>query len=124
MGDQDSRAWRVRVHEVAEEQIRDLARKHSGQRKHLIALLESLRDSPDLKGKALKGALAGFRRVSRGRFRVVYKVFEGELVVVAVAAGWREDGARDDPYALVSRLISSGRLDLARIEAGGPENPD
>jgi mRNA interferase RelE/StbE len=67
---------------------------------------------PDKQGKALGGALRGFRSlyVYQERYRVLYRVDRGLVQVMVVAVGIRKEGDRQDIYALAQKLLRSGLL--------------
>lgn len=46
---------------------------------------------PDKIGKALRGSLAGFRRIRVGDTRIVYRVDKGAVEILIVAVGARRD---------------------------------
>jgi mRNA interferase RelE/StbE len=73
---------------------------------------DSLSVEPEKKGKALVGALAGYRslRVAGQRYRIVYRVERERITVWISAAGLRKEGDRRDVYELAKRLINLGLL--------------
>ncbi len=58
-------------------------------------------------GKALTGALSGFRslRAVGQRYRIIYRVVSGEVQVYVVAVGLRQEGSKRDVYRLFGRLV-------------------
>jgi mRNA interferase RelE/StbE len=74
--------------------------------------IDSLVTDPDKQGKALGGALRGFRSlyVYQERYRVLYRVDRGLVQVMVVAVGIRKEGDRQDIYALAQKLLRSGLL--------------
>jgi mRNA interferase RelE/StbE len=74
--------------------------------------IDALATDPDKQGKPLFGALRGLRsiRVYHERYRVLYRVERGEVIVTVVAAGIRKEGDRQDIYALAQKLLRSGLL--------------
>lgn len=82
----------------------------------LSEAVESLRETPELKGKALLGELSGYRslRAAGQRSRVVYRIERSVVTVVAIAVGRGRAGDRRDIYELARKLI---RLGLAEPPA-------
>jgi mRNA interferase RelE/StbE len=74
--------------------------------------IDNLVTDPDKQGKALGGALRGFRSiyVYQERYRVLYRVDRGLVQVMVVAVGIRKEGDRQDIYALAQKLLRSGLL--------------
>ena len=87
---------------ITNRDIQDALRKRIGQ----------LATDPEKQGKPLLGPLKGFRsiRVHHQRYRVLYRVDRGEVVVFIVAVGIRKAGDRQDIYALAQKLLRSGLL--------------
>lgn len=81
--------------------------------RQLIARMRKLTDEPEKQGYPLRGPLREYRscRAVGQRYRIVYKINEGELVVLVVAAGIRKEGDRRDVYALARRLVRLGLID-------------
>jgi mRNA interferase RelE/StbE len=71
---------------------------------------------PAKQGAPLTRELAGFRdlRAVGQRYRVLYRVEEGQRVVQVVAVGLRREGSRDDIYELAKRLLRIGLIEPAR----------
>jgi mRNA interferase RelE/StbE len=74
--------------------------------------IDSLVTDPDKQGKALGGALRGFRSIDvyQERYRVLYRVDRGFVQVMVVAVGIRKEGDRQDLYTLAQKLLRSGLL--------------
>jgi mRNA interferase RelE/StbE len=74
--------------------------------------IDALATDPETQGKPLSGSLRGFRsvRVFRERYRILYRVDRGEVVVMVVAIGIRKEGDRQDIYTLAQKLLRSGLL--------------
>ncbi len=83
-------------------EIRD--RRIRGQ---LLDRASKLSEDPEKQGKPLGDELAGFRSVrSVGqRYRIIYRVDHGKVVVVVVAVGIRRAGSRDDVYEVAKKLL-------------------
>jgi mRNA interferase RelE/StbE len=73
---------------------------------------EALATHPESQGKALIGPLAGYRsiRAVSQRYRIVYRVERGRVVVIILTVGIRKDGASNDIYALAKKLVRLGLL--------------
>jgi mRNA interferase RelE/StbE len=73
---------------------------------------EALARDPEMQGKPLVGPLAGCRSVRAvgQRYRIVYRVERGRVVVIVLAVGLRKDGDRADVYALAKKLVRLGLL--------------
>ena len=77
-------------------------------RNEILDRVEKLSDDPEKQGKPLIGPLKGFRsiRVSAQRYRVVYRVERGRLVVHVLGTGIRKDGSKEDIYARMKKLLA------------------
>ena len=69
--------------------------------------IDRLAQDPEKQGKALTGALAGYRSVrSAGqRYRVVYQVHRESVTVKVLVLGIRKEGSKRDIYTLAKRLL-------------------
>jgi mRNA interferase RelE/StbE len=69
--------------------------------------IDGLPVDPDLQGKVLLGELKGYHslRAAGQRFRIVYRVHQAHVEVLAVAIGRRAEGSREDIYRLAQRLL-------------------
>ena len=69
--------------------------------------IDGLAHDPERQGKPLKGDLASFRslRAVGQRYRIIYRVDRGKVLVMVVAVGIRKEGDRNDIYRLTQRLI-------------------
>ena len=67
---------------------------------------------PESQGKALVGPLVGYRSVRAvgHRYRIVYRVERGRVIVIILAVGLRKDGDRADIYALAKKLVRLGLM--------------
>ena len=76
-------------------------------REQIRKRIDGLAHEPEQQGKPLGGELAGLRslRVSGERYRILYKVDRGTIIVLIVAVGLRKEGDRQDMYRLAQRLI-------------------
>lgn len=78
--------------------------------------IEGLATEPEKQGKPLTDELAGYRslRAVGQRYRIIYRVEKGRVLVLVVAVGMRKEGSRKDVYALAQRLIRLRLLDPPR----------
>ena len=78
----------------------------------LVETGKSLAHDPERKGKPLWGPLKGYRsiRAAGQRYRLLYRIEQGRVVVWVVAAGIRKEGDGTDVYALARRLLRHGLL--------------
>jgi mRNA interferase RelE/StbE len=74
--------------------------------------IDNLVTDPEKQGKALGGSLRGLRSiyVYHERYRILYRVDQGQVIVTVVAVGIRKEGDRQDIYALAKKLLRSGLL--------------
>ena len=72
---------------------KDLKRIPVADRHKVVATIDGLARRP-LLGKVLKGALRGLRRIRVGRYRVIYEVQDGALVVLVVRVAGRGEAYR------------------------------
>lgn len=82
-------------------------------REKLKERLKALSSDPDLQGKALTGDLAGYRslRAVGQRYRLLYKLETGQVIVYVVAVGLRREGRKSDVYELAKKLLRLGLLE-------------
>ena len=81
------------------------------RRKTIENRIDALQQDPEKQGKQLVGELSQFRSVhAAGRYRVIYKVDRGNVIVVIVAASIRKEGDSGDIYKLAQKLFRSGLL--------------
>ncbi len=72
---------------------RELARVPRKDRVRVVRAIDGLADEPR-SGTALKGELRGLRRIRVRRYRVVYEVLDGEVVVLVVRVAHRREAYR------------------------------
>ena len=73
--------------------------------------ISALAEEPEKQGGPLFGELAGYRsiRAVGQRYRIICKVHQDQVVVVAV--GIRKEGDKRDIYRLMSRLVNLGLME-------------
>ncbi|MCX5856173.1 MAG: type II toxin-antitoxin system mRNA interferase toxin, RelE/StbE family [Deltaproteobacteria bacterium] len=78
-----------------------------GRTKDIIARkIESLKESPDKKGKPLSGDLSKYRSIhAAGRYRILYEVKATEVIVFIIAVGIRKEGSKIDVYETMKKLM-------------------
>lgn len=67
-----------------------LSKFTKNDRIRLIETIDRLREEPNA-GGVLKGEFAGLRRLRVGSYRIIYEVFDEQLVVLVIRIGHRKD---------------------------------
>ena len=69
--------------------------------------INGLVQDPEQQGKPLQGECLGYHslRAVGQRYRVIYRVDRGRVIVIIVAVGLRKEGDRQDVYRLAEKLI-------------------
>ncbi len=67
-----------------------LSKITKNDRIQLIEAIDRLREEPNA-GGVLKGEFAGLRRLRVGSYRIIYEVFDEQLVVLVIRIGHRKD---------------------------------
>jgi mRNA interferase RelE/StbE len=80
--------------------------------KAIATRIDQLVKEPEQQGKPLHGELTGYRslRAVGQRYRIIYRVDRGQILVFVVAVGRRKEGDRQDIYTLAQKLLRSGLL--------------
>ncbi len=82
--------WTVQYRPEVEDDLRSLGRDTA--RRALNVIEKRIKNGePDKSGKALRGDLAGCRRIRTGDIRIVYEVFHGEVRILVIAVGPRRN---------------------------------
>lgn len=102
--------YRIFLTPTAERQLAEVADRRIQEK--LRDRIDGLAAEPEKQGKPLTGELAGYRslRAVGQRYRVIYRVDRGEIVVLVVGVGLRKEGDRRDVYALAQKLVRLGLL--------------
>jgi mRNA interferase RelE/StbE len=81
-------------------------------RTQIAKRIDSLKNDPELLGKALVGDLRGFRsiRVAKKRYRILFRIDQQAPRVNVVLVGIRKDGDKKDVYELAIKLLQRGEL--------------
>lgn len=81
-------------------------------REKVRARIDDLARDPEKQGKPLTGPLAGYYSVrAAGRYRIIYRVDQSEIVVFVVVVGIRKEKDKRDIYALTQKLFRLSLLD-------------
>jgi len=77
-------------------------------REKLYSRAAALSEEPKQQGKPLTEELAGDRslRAVGQRYRIIYRIEEGIVLVLVVALGIRKEGSKKDVYVLARKLLS------------------
>ena len=69
--------------------------------------IDGLTEDPEKQGKPLTGELTGFRslRAVGQRYRIIYRIEEGKVLVLVMAMGIRKEGSGKDIYMLARKLL-------------------
>jgi len=104
------------IHEQAQEQ---LDKGNTGSPKvKLLRLIDDCIDKiipadPLAKERALSGALSGLFRVKQGRTRICYCASSkhNTITILYISETLRKEGDKNDPYAIFTGIVMSGRYD-------------
>ena len=83
-------SFRVQIKSSAAKALRKM---DPPQRGPLIRAIDRLAEEPSA-GGVLKGEFAGLRRLRVGSYRIIYEVFETQLVVLVVRIAHRKESYR------------------------------
>ena len=88
---------RVMLEAIQDRRVRDKIRDR----------IDGLAEEPEKQGKPLTGELTGYRslRVVGQRYRIVYRIEEGKVLVLVMALGIRKEGSGKDIYMLAQKLL-------------------
>ena len=69
--------------------------------------IDGLVEEPEKQGKPLTGELTGYRslRAVGQRYRIIYRIEEGKVLVLVMALGIRKEGSGKDIYVLAQKLL-------------------
>ena len=69
--------------------------------------IDGLAEEPEKQGKPLTGELTGYRslRAVGQRYRVIFRIEEGKVLVLVMALGVRKEGSGKDIYVLAQKLL-------------------
>ena len=90
--------YKLKIHRNVESQLRRIPKKH---RERVVDAIRSLRDNPRPTGCVkLEDILY---RVRKGQYRIIYAIFDGEIVVVICKVARRAEDTYKNLSALVAR---------------------
>ena len=103
-------AYRIEIAPTALDVLEAISDRRT--RAAIVRRIDALAEEPAKQGNALRGELSGFMsvRAAGQRYRVVYRVHNGEQRVVVYLVGIRREGSRQDVYALAQRLVRRGLM--------------
>jgi len=98
----------IKVADLAKQMIKEVTDKRIQE--EITKRIDKLADDPNLQGKPLKGVLAGYRSVRAvgQRYRIIYKVYDDQLIVYVIGAGIRKEGSKNDIYTRLQKLVMKG----------------
>ena len=102
--------WKISVTQTAQDMLADISDRRIQEK--IVARIDGLKNEPEKQGKPLIGELIGLRslRAAGQRYRIIYKIEKGEIIVLVVAIGIRKEGSKKDIYELAQRLLRLGLL--------------
>lgn len=88
---------RVMLEAIQDRRVRDKIRER----------IDGLAEEPEKQGKPLTGELTGYRslRAVGQRYRIIYRIEEGKVLVLVMALGIRKEGSGKDIYVLAQKLL-------------------
>ena len=88
---------RVMLEKIQDRRVRDKIRDR----------IDGLVEEPEKQGKPLTGELTGYRslRAVGQRYRIIYRIEEGKVLVLVMALGIRKEGSGKDIYVLAQKLL-------------------
>ena len=88
---------RVMLETIQDRRVRDKIRDR----------IDGLAEEPEKQGKPLTGELTGYRslRAVGQRYRVIFRIEEGKVLVLVMALGVRKEGSGKDIYVLAQKLL-------------------
>ncbi|HEY7094217.1 MAG TPA: type II toxin-antitoxin system RelE/ParE family toxin [Ktedonobacterales bacterium] len=103
--------WTIQLTQTATDTLHQI--KDQRTLRKIVTRIQGLTNEPDKQGKPLTGALAGYRslRAAGQRYRIIYQLDNGTIIVYVVLIGLRKEGSKADIYELAQRLVRLGLLD-------------
>jgi mRNA interferase RelE/StbE len=106
--------WTIQLTQTATDSLH----QSKGQRtlRQIATRIQGLAQDPEKQSKALTGALIGYRslRAAAQRYRIIYQLDNGAVIVYVVLIGLRKEGSKADIYELAQRLVRLGLLEPDR----------
>lgn len=88
-------------------------------------LIKIIPQDPFSTSRSLSGRLSNFFRVKKGRIRVCYvgSSKQKKIYVLYISETLRKDGDKNDPYAIFTRMVMSGKFDdtIAKLGVRPPD---
>jgi mRNA interferase RelE/StbE len=102
--------WTIHLTQTATNSLHQI--KDQRTLRQITTRIDGLATAPEKQGKALTGALAGYRSVCAAgqRYRIIYQLENGAVIVYVVLIGLRKEGSKADIYELAQRLVRLGLL--------------
>lgn len=104
------KSWKIELTHTSRDLL--LGIKDTRVRKKIAERIDGLQHDPDKQGKELHGELKGYRslRSVGQRYRIIYRLDHGKVIVLVVSVGLRKEDDREDVYALTKKLLKLGLL--------------
>ena len=103
--------YEVEIIPTALEMLREIS--DGSIRQQIASRIDHLIEDADKQGKPLYGELVGYLtlRAVGQRYRIIYRIDNGLVIVLVVAIGIRKEGDKKDIYELAQRLLRLGLLE-------------
>ena len=97
--------YSIRLTPLALEMLSQIKDKRHLQK--LRERIDKLKSNPEQQGKALTDNLKSYRsiRAVGQRYRIIYQVKRGSVLVLIVGVGLRQEGSPQDIYAKIDKLL-------------------
>lgn len=105
-----STPWRITITATARAHLQAVSDPRI--RAAIVRRIDDLKHDPEKQGKPLHGDLRGYYsvRAASQRYRIIYQIDRGAVIVCVVALGIRKEGDKGDIYTLAQRLFNKGLL--------------
>jgi mRNA interferase RelE/StbE len=103
--------WTIQLTTTATDALHQI--KDQRTLRKIVTRIQGLANEPEKQGKALTGALAGYRslRAAGQRYRIICQLDNDAVIVYVVLIGLCKEGSKADIYELAQRLVRLGLLD-------------
>ena len=75
--------------QIKKSALKELQKLSATERPRLIAAIDQLAEQPHI-GKLLKGDLSGLRRLRVGKYRIIYEVDDGKVLILILRVAHRK----------------------------------
>ena len=75
--------------QIKKSALKGLQKLPQSERPRLIAAIDQLAEQPHI-GKLLKGDLSGLRRLRVGKYRIIYEVDDGKVLILVLRVAHRK----------------------------------